>query len=304
MPAVEEKLHTQRWAYQKLYQANIFELCTKLYPFLRRPGFQVVSRLVALTYALTQTPIRAIVRDNLRLLIKGKVTELQAVRVFLNFAATIADYVAVGAMPKERALALCVEQVGLEHIVAATKDGEGVILATGHYSFFEFGLAVLSGRGHRVTVVTLPEPSSSLMEWRSKWRTRWGTETVCVGGDPFSSIQVIRAIESGHCMAMLVDRPFDERTIVADLPNGRTTFSTSPALLSWMTGRPVLPVLVTRLPWGRYRITAKPPIQARRDSDLSRNEEIARCTREIATSLFEEIRRDPLQWYQFVPVGK
>jgi lauroyl/myristoyl acyltransferase len=104
-------------------------------------------------------------------------------------------------------------------------------------------------------------------------------------------------------MAMLADRPISERGVPFDLPNGRTMLSSSPALLSWMTGCKILPVVVTRLSNGGYRITAKPAVAAHRVPHKDRNAEIERCTRALGTSLFEEIQRAPLQWYQFVPVG-
>jgi lauroyl/myristoyl acyltransferase len=295
--------HTRRWAYRKLYTPEIFTLTTRLYPWFRRPGFQAVSRSVALFYAMTQPAVRAVVRRNLCLLRQTPVREAETVRVFANFGATIADYVAVGAMPRERALALCAEAVGFDHLAAATAGGRGVILATGHYSFFEFGSVVLGAAGYRVTIATLPEPTDELTAWRAEWRARWGTETVPVGTDPFSSLQVIRAIESGRCMAMLADRPMVETAVPVDLPNGRMAFSTSPALLAWMTGCAILPVTVARGPGGRYRVTACAPIAVNRRSDLGRDGEIARCTTELARALIQEIQRDPLQWYQFVPVG-
>lgn len=295
--------HTERWAYQWLYTPEIFTLTTRLFPFLGRPGFQAVARTVAWVYAMTQPAVRRIVKDNLRLMSRAPVSDADAVRVFVNFGATIADYVAVGAMPRERALALCVEHVGLDHLTAARAGGRGVILATGHYSFFEFGSAVLSGLGHRVTIATLPEPSDGLTRWRAAWRERWGTRTVPVGADPFSSIQVIRAIEAGDCMAMLADRPIGEAGLVVDLPQGSIPFSTSPALLAWMTGSPILPVVVARLRGGGYRLTARAPIVIRREAEHGRRAEIERCTRELAVSLCEEMSREPRQWYQFVPVG-
>ncbi|HEY5705495.1 MAG TPA: lysophospholipid acyltransferase family protein [Terrimicrobiaceae bacterium] len=297
------KPHTERWAYRRLYSASIFELATRMYPLFHRSGAQIISRTVAWTYAVTQHAIRRIVRENLSLLQKEPVSERDAIAVFVNFGATIADYVAVGALPSEKALALCAENQGIEHLWAATESGRGVILATGHFSFFEFGAVVLGRMGRQVTIATLPEPSDELTAWRAGWRQRWGTETIAVGTDPFSSLQVARAIEEGRCMAMLADRPMAEHGISCDLPNGRTMISSSPALLSWMTGCKILPVVVTRLSDGRYRITAKPAVEARRVSHGERDEEIARCTRELGVSLFEEIRRAPLQWYQFVPVG-
>ena len=302
-PLSAEKPHTERWAYRRLYSANIFELATRIYPFFRRPGAQVLGRTVAWTYAVTQHSIRRIVRDNLALLRKEPFSEQDAISVFVNFGATIADYVAVGAISREKALAFCAEHEGTEYLRTATSAGQGVILATGHFSFFEFGAVALGRMGRKVTIATLPEPSDELTAWRAAWRLRWGAETIAVGIDPFSSLQVARAIGEGHCMAMLADRPIAERGIPFDLPNGRTMLSSSPALLSWMTGCKILPVVVTRLSGGRYRITAKPAVEARRVPHGQRNGEIARCTRELGASLFEEIRRAPLQWYQFVSVG-
>jgi lauroyl/myristoyl acyltransferase len=299
----DSRPHTERWAYKKLYTPDIFSLATKLYPWLRRPGCQAVSRTVAWFYAKTQPLVRDVVRNNLALLQKAPVTDADAMKVFVNFGATIADYVAVGAMSREKALALCAEHRGIDHLHAAREGGRGIILATGHYSFFEFGAAVLGGMGIPVTIATLPEPTDGLMEWRANWRNRWGTKTIPVGADPFSSLQVIHSIEQGDCMAMLADRPIGETGLPVDLPNGRAMFSTSPALIAWMTGCHILPVLVTRRPDGRYCITAKPAVTIRRDSGLGRKAEIERCTREVASALFEEICEAPHQWYQFVPVG-
>jgi lauroyl/myristoyl acyltransferase len=297
------KPHTERWAYRRLYSANIFELATRIYPLFHRSGAQVISRTVAWTYAVTQHAIRRIVRGNLALLRKEPVSERDAISVFVNFGATIADYVAVGALPSDKALAFCAGNEGTEHLRAATAAGQGVILATAHFSFFEFGAVVLGRMGRKVTIATLPEPSDELTAWRAAWRQRWGTETIAVGTDPFSSLQVARAIGEGRCMAMLADRPIAEHGISFDLPNGRTMLSSSPALLSWMTGCKILPVIITRLSDGRYRIITKQAVEARRVPHGQRDGEIARCTRELGASLFEEIRRAPLQWYQFVPVG-
>lgn len=298
-----EKPHTERWAYQKLYRDNIFARASRLYPWLRRPGFQIVSRTVAWTYAVTQPVIRRVVRGNLSLLRKEPFTEADAVKTFVNYGATIADYVAAGAMPAEKAAALCAGFTGRTHLDAALAGEKGFILATGHYGFFELGVIVMHDLGRPMTIVTLPEPTPALTDWRANWRRKWGAETIPVGADPFSSLQVIRTLEKRQGLAMLVDRPIGERTLPIDLPNGRVPFSLSPAVLAWMTGCPILPTVISRQPGGRYHITTKPGITIRRVPHDERDAEIERCTREIAASLFEEICRDPLQWYQFVPVG-
>ena len=219
--------------------------------------------------------------------------------MFVNFGATIADYVAVGALPFDKALALCAEHEGIEYLEAATSAGQGVILATGHFSFFEFG-AVVRQIGKKVTIATLREPTDDLTGWRPRWR-RWHANH----RDRHRSL-LVPASGQGDQFRPLhgnARRSADSGGVPFDLPNGRTMLSSSPALLSWMTGCKILPVIVTRLPNGRYRITAKPPVESHRVPHRQRDAEIARCTCELGTSLFEEIRRAPLQWYQFVPVG-
>jgi len=86
---------------------------------------------------------------------------------------------------------------------------------------------MLQKMGIPITVATLSEPTRQLTEWRAKWRRRWGGSTVEIGADPFSSVQVIRALEEGHCMAMLADRPLPEHGIPVDL---RMAASFSPPL--------------------------------------------------------------------------
>lgn len=294
--------HTERWAYRHLYTSRIFELTTRLYPILGRGGFHAISRMVAGFYARTQPFVRNTVRDNLNLLTPSPVTDHQAIEVFLNFATTIADYVAVGAMPEDDVRHLCSEEEGLEHIEEAMADG-GAILATGHYGFFEIGAVTFGLRRWPLTVATLAEPSVSLTAWRAAWRRRWGVDTVEVGSDPFSSLQLARAIAPGRAVAVLADRPIGEQGVSVRLPNGHTLCSTGPALLSAMTGAAVVPVIIHRSPEGVYRIIAKPGIKTRRVPHAERSDEITRCTRAIADSLFEEIIKDLLQWYQFVPVS-
>jgi lauroyl/myristoyl acyltransferase len=294
------KPHFEKLFYRVMYTPRVFELTSRLFPFLNRSIFRAVARSVAWAYAVTQHGVRRVVRDNLSLLSDQPATDRDAIRTFENFGTAIADYVAVGNMEPDRAASLCISTEGLEHLKNARASGRGAVLATGHFGFFEFGALLLGRMGHPVTVVTWSEPTKELTAWRAAFRRRWGAETIEIGTDAFSSLQVVRALAAGRFTALLADRPHDDHAIEVALPGGKIRFSLSPALLAFMADAPIIPVAVAG-DFGGYRLVAKPPIRPREMGE-DRQSCVEAATRALADSLFEEIRRDPLQWYQFVPV--
>lgn len=295
------KPHYERAFFKLIYTPQIFEFTSRLFGFLGRGFYQAVARSVAWSYAVTQIGVTKTVQRNLELFFPAKFGD--AVKVFTNFGATIADYVAIGNMRIDEAEKLCAESLGGEHLEEARRAGRGAILATGHYGFFEFGALLLGKAGYPVTVVTLSEHTPELTQWRAAFRKRWGAETIEIGPDAFSSLRVVQALNEGGFAAMLADRPFGGPTVEVALPRGTIEFSSSPALLAYLADCPVIPVTITRRPDGRYRIVSKPGIRPRR-MDGDRDANVAAATRAIAQALFEEISHDPRQWYQFVPVGR
>ncbi|MDD5198842.1 MAG: lysophospholipid acyltransferase family protein [Terrimicrobiaceae bacterium] len=296
------KPHNERTFFKLLYTPAVFESTSRLSRFFGRGFCSFVARSVAWAYAVTQHGVRETVRRNLALLTARPARRRDAVAVFTNYGATIADYVLLRNMEPAAAAALCVESLGVEHLEAARRHGKGAILATGHYGFFEFGALLLGRMGYPVTVVTLSEPTRALTDWRAQFRRRWGAETIEVGPDAFSSLRVVEALNAGGFAAMLADRPMGGPTVTIDLPRGRLAFAAAPALLAYMADCPVIPVVIVRRADGGYRIVTKPCVWPRAFAG-GREAGVEAATRAIAASLFEEIIREPRQWYQFVPVG-
>lgn len=297
----EDRPHHERWFYKKLYAAGIFEFTCRVYWLLGRGVYRVVAQAIGWTYATTQPGVRKTVRKNLELLEPDKISEQDATKVFMNFAANIADYIAIGNSSPETVNSWCVEREGRDHLEEAMRGGNGAILATGHYGFFEYGALLIGEMGWDISVVTLSEPTRELTDWRAAFRARWGAKTIEIGPDAFSSIQVLKVLQGGGFAAMLIDRPFGDHTVPVNLPGGVIPFSKSPALLAYMGDAPIVPVVVAGLPGARYRMIAKPCIWPRR-LGLPRDEAIQQATRETAASLVDEFRRDPRQWYQFPPL--
>lgn len=299
---MRSKPHNERVFFKLLYTPEFFEFTSRLFRFLGRGFYGRIARTVAWGYAVTQHGVRETVRRNLELLTKSPVSSGDAIRVFTAFGATIADYVAIGNMEESEAAKWCAESLGEEHLREARRHGRGAILATGHYGFFEFGALLLGRMGYPVAVVTLSEHTPELTGWRARFRRRWGAETIEIGADAFSSLRVVQAVNEGGFAAMLADRPSNGPSVPIDLPNGRIAFSSSPALMAWLADCPVIPVTILRRKDGLYRIVSRPCVWPRQFTG-NREECVAAATRDIAASLFEDIAREPHQWYQFVPVG-
>lgn len=285
--------HTELLAYRMGYTRSAFSVLARIAGAGGRRFSGAVAALFSEAYCTSQPGIIRVVSDNLRLL--GHPGGAAAARrVFRNFAETLADYFWLADKPPGKAFELAEIRGPLPALTS------GAILATGHFGFFEFGALALSQHGMRVSVVTDAEPSPGLTGWRADYRRRWGAETIELGQDAFSSLRAAGALSDGRLTAMLVDRPLGERHLPVALPNGAIPFSMAPAILSWMTGCPIIPVTVRRTPAHRYLVQTGQPVIA--DRSLPRDEALAACTRAVASNLVEDFLCDPLQWYQFVPL--
>lgn len=292
--------HNKRLFYRIGYTAGFFSLLAFAARLLGRKGSARLARALAGLYSSTQPAIVTIVAKNLSLLAGRAAAPSEAARVFENFAITLADYLWLGSRSHAEGFSLADIECDLEHLRAACAEGRGAILATGHYSFFEYGGLILGQMGFPVSVITHAEPSPELTRWRACYRARWGAETIELGNDAFSSLRAVEAIERGRLTAMLVDRPNGGRSLPVDLPGGSISYSSAPALLSWMTGCAIVPVCTRRKESGRYAIRSGAPIRA--DRTRPRDEALLDCTRQVAAALHSEFVKDPLQWYHFVPL--
>src|SRR5205807_989730 len=130
-------------------------------------------------------------------------------------------------------------------------EGKGALLVTAHLGLFEFGSVLMEELGHSTVVVSLPEPSPALSQWRAAYRKRWSADTLEVGENQFSFIEITRQLAQGKCVAMLVDRPVGPNYVLVDFPNGKVAFSTGPVWLSLLSGSPLVAVTCVKLPTGR-----------------------------------------------------
>jgi lauroyl/myristoyl acyltransferase len=298
LPGFYSSAHRRPHYSQMLYRAFWFEMAERYVRTVGASAARATGMLIGWLYRLTHPHRKDVVRANLAML-GADADERQT---FTNYGRTLADYFLIGTLPKSEARALARERIGFEHLKAVLDEGKGALLVTAHLGLFEFGGVLMDEIGHPTIIVTLPEPSAALSEWRAQFRKRWGAESLEVGDDKFSFVEITRRLNEGRCVAMLMDRPFDGNCVLEEFPHGNVPFSTGPVWLSLLSGSPIVVVTVVALPTGGYRVEAHPPIRPQWLPD-GRDETVRHYTKQMAAVFRETICKYPDQWYQFVDLS-
>jgi KDO2-lipid IV(A) lauroyltransferase len=198
-----------------------------------------------------------------------------------------------------RADGLLREWRGLEHVEAARKRGNGVLLVTAHLGHWELGGLLLAGHGLPMTVVTLEEPTTELTRWRDAYRRRAGIHTIAVGpGHSFAFVEMLQALRRNEVVAMLVDRPYEGTGEAVRFFGRPAEFSSGPALLHQHTGAAVVPAFVLRNGTGHYTAFADAALPLAADAGLPQNTQL------IASHFENIIRQHPEQWFNYVPIWR
>ena len=189
---------------------------------------------------------------------------------------------------------------GWEYFEQAQKAKRGVLILTPHLGNWEFGAPLLARKGIKLLVITLEEPDPRLTEMRKASRANWGIETLVLGRDTFAFVEIIRRLEAGAIVALLVDRPPQTSSVAVELFGQPFAASIAAAELARATGCVLLPVYLPRKADG-YHADALPPISYER-AEL-RSFEARRALTQKIINAFEPIIVEHLdQWYHFVPM--
>lgn len=192
------------------------------------------------------------------------------------------------------------EWTGWEHFEKARDEKRGILLLTPHLGNWEFGAPLLAKRGVKLLVITLEEPDSRLTEMRKASRERWGIETLVLGRDTFAFVKIMRRLEEGAVIALLVDRPPPNTAVTVELFGKPFAASVSAAELARATNCILLPAYLPRI-GEKYGAHILPPIAYDRPS-LRQPEMRQKLTQEIMRAFEPVIRQHLDQWYHFVPI--
>ncbi|MCF7762976.1 MAG: MMPL family transporter [Verrucomicrobia bacterium] len=182
----------------------------------------------------------------------------------------------------------------------AKKGGRGVLLVTPHLGNWEVGGPALTRRGERLLVLSNPEPGRGFTEIRKLGRARWGIDTLIVGDDPFAFVEVIKRLQDGGIVAMLMDRPGPTNGLEVELFGRPFYASIGAAELARATGCAVLPVAIVKEPTGNV-LKMMPEITYLR-AELRSLDARRQLTQKIMRDFEPLLSQYPEQWFQFIPI--
>ncbi len=259
-----------------------------------------LCRVLASTYYLAQPRRREIVVQNVLPALENdrERAEQMARAVFRQFALKMADlWRHEAGQPFDNCFS---ELCGWEHFVAAQARGRGALIITPHLGNWELGGPLLVQRGVRLLVITQSEPGNGFTELRQKLRARWGVETLVIGQEAFAFLEIIRRLQEGAAVALLIDRPPPSGAVEVELFGRPFLASKAAAELAWASGCALLGVYILRSEHG-YAAHLMPEF-VYEQSALKRREVRRELTQQILRAFEPVIRQHLDQWYHFVPI--
>jgi len=251
-------------------------------------------------YAAVNPARRRVVIENLRPVVWGdeRVAQRLAWRLFGSFGRKLVDlWIYEAGRPVQ---GLFGAFTGWEHLEAARATGRGVLLVTPHLGNWEFGAPLLAKRGVPLVVITRAEPGTGFTEMRQAARARWGIETLVIGNDAFAFVEVVKRLQAGAVVALLVDRPPAGSGAEVSLFGQPFRASAAGAELARATGCLLLPVVLPAVGSG-YAAHVLAPVEYDRRA-LGNREARRALTQDILRAFEPHLRQHADQWFHFVPV--
>ncbi|MGA2029220.1 MAG: MMPL family transporter [Verrucomicrobiota bacterium] len=283
----------------QFYRARIWQMGLRLAGFLPAPIFAQLAKMGATFYWHFAPHRREIVIQNLLpVLNDSKLTKRAARELFTEFTLKLADlwrYESGAAF--DRWLG---DWNGWEHFTTAHARGKGVLLVTPHLGNWEFGGAFLVQHGYKLLVLTQPEPDPRLTQLRQISRALRGVETLVVGEEAFAFVEIIKRLQEGATVALLVDRPFASTAVNVELFGRPFPASVAAAELARASGCAIVPGYIVRH-HDSYLAHILSEIAYDR-AKIGNREERIQLTQQILRAFEPAIRQHVTQWFHFVPI--
>ena len=220
----------------------------------------------------------------------------KAFKVFYSFCDFIVSYCYVPSASSAELQSMVRGRDGTEKILDCLKENKGLIIWTAHMGNWEFASRLLEAHGRKLYVARVVETRNPaemalrrLMETQSVQSIDLDT--------PFASIQLLTALRGGNVVALQGDRVYHNSGIGVPFFGKEAKFPIGPFVLAYVSGSPILPILVVREKWLTYRVLVGEPI--RLENTQNRESELNRGLLTAVNFLELVLRKYHDQWLNF-----
>jgi Kdo2-lipid IVA lauroyltransferase/acyltransferase len=184
-----------------------------------------------------------------------------------------------------------VEFEGEDRVRHALATGNGVLIFTGHFGFWE-----LQGLAHPLvlpplSVLARPLDNPLLHDLLEQARRATGNRVIYRQGAVRS---ILRALSADECVAVLIDQHIaTSEAVKVDFFNRPVSTTSAVATLALRTGAPLVPAFALPLSGGRYRLIYETPVEL---PPADTTDPIRDLTQRCTDVLEMYVRRHPHLW--------
>jgi phosphatidylinositol dimannoside acyltransferase len=220
-----------------------------------------------------------------------------AKEAFRSYARYWYDTFHVRTMPDDEFMARQ-RYVGQEHIARALDAGGGVVLALPHLGNWDTAGKWVHLTGWRITAVAEALRPRRLYELFFRHRRALGMRIVGLEDDRRAGEWLVRLMGENELIALVADRDLTGRGVTVEMFGQERRMPPGPALLSLVTGSPLLPAACYDVEdgWITY---IEPPLEIGRTGSM--RDDVTTLTRLLAKRFERAIAAAPTQWHMFQP---
>jgi KDO2-lipid IV(A) lauroyltransferase len=282
--------------YNTLSLRLIFSIIPR-FPKWVHPPIAVVTAL--LFFFLLKAERRAVAHNLRRVCRAGRAGVLwKTYRVFYSYCDFMVSYCYVPNASHEQLRAMLVDpDRDEEKIDRCLSLGNGLIVWTAHVGNWEFASRLLEMHGRQANVARAVEQGNPAEMMLRNMMKNDRLRVVSVDEDVMAPLELLRALRRNEIVAIQGDRAYQGRSIKVPFFGEEVNFPLGPFLLSYVSGAPVLPGIVVREGWLRYRVVMGEPIELPRTDD--RDRDLLTGLQQATRYLERMIATYPCQWLTF-----
>lgn len=217
--------------------------------------------------------------------------------VFRNFGRYLIEFFQMREMVNAQFIKDNVHVEGIDNLDKVLVEGKGGVIVTAHIGNWELGGVLLSVLGYPIMAIALPHKERPVNDLFNDQRE---TKGVTVVPSNIAVRHCIEQLRSNKLVALVADRDFGAHGITMDFLGGKMLVPKGPALFSWKTGAPILPVFLIRNGDGTFTLSCSEPIYPPERKTPKTDDNILKGIMAQYMSVIEtKIRAYPSQWLLF-----